>query len=86
MTVPRFFGRCVLIISLGALQTPLVLAQSAADLSTEISTLEGAVTQEWGRTFGLQDEKLDEQIFTEISPLLDAPDAVKLPDDQQDDD
>ena len=27
-------------------------------------------------------EKYDEQIFTEISPILDSPDAVKLPDDQ----
>ena len=28
-------------------------------------------------------EPLDEQIFTEISPLIDSPDGVRLPEDQQ---
>ena len=97
MTVHRFIGRYVLNTSSARRRLGLVLAvllcgsahaapasriDSAADA---LAVAEGA----WADTLlqaRSQDEQTwgsyDEQIFTELSPLIDSPEAVKLPEDQ----
>ena len=79
----KFSSRCALITSLSCVLTvasSVVLGQPA-DAEVE-SLVEGAVV-EWTGDLMPAPEPLDPQIFTEISPLIDSPDAVKLPEDQQ---
>ena len=53
------------------------------------AVLEGG-TQAWTASIvipeGAEQRSLDEQVFTDLSPLLDSPDAVRLPPDQSQED
>lgn len=98
MTVRKFIGRCVLPISLGVtLCATQVVAQEAVTPGQQ-SVVDSA-SLHWaeelrqqrlggegvdeGLVSGADRGELDEQIFNEISPLIDSPNAVRLPQDQQ---
>jgi hypothetical protein len=56
------------------------------NLAAALATAEGAWADSLLRLQSLATEReaspYDEQIFTELSPILDSPDAIKLPEDQ----
>ena len=61
---------------------PMAMAEPVKqDLVLE-SILESAINS-WTKTIQPEGEVMDEQIFTEISPLIDSPEGVQLPEDQQ---
>ena len=61
---------------------PMAMAEPVKqDLVLE-SILESAINS-WTKTILPEGEVMDEQIFTEISPLIDSPEGVQLPEDQQ---
>lgn len=66
---------------------PLSLAAPAPELdealAVELSLAEGAWTEIMTALPKLEGQPYDEQIFTELSPIVDSPEALKLPEDQQ---
>lgn len=56
------------------------------DLAAALATAEGAwadsLLQVQSQSAERETSPYDEQIFTELSPILDSPDAIKLPQDQ----
>lgn len=91
MMVRRFSSRSNLPTSLGVLMlllAPLAIAQPAGQLlppEAALDIIEGA-TFDWVTVLTADEPaaaaELNEQVFTELSPLLDSPDAVRLPPDQ----
>ncbi len=70
---------------------PLTVAASPVDypeerLAAALAIAEGAWVDTLLKHNGVQGERdtlaYDEQIFTELSPILDSPEAIKLPEDQ----
>ena len=84
MMVRRFSGPCgwfakavLLLASCNASAAPIL----GSEVLEALTAAEGA----WVETLIEESRNLlpyDEQIFTEISPIQDAPDAIKLPPDQ----
>ena len=91
MKAHSFTGRCALYtkpVILVVLLTlcPQVLAASAEDFDVEVREALAAADAAWTRSLLLPDPEnvaYDEQVFTELSPILDSPEGVKLPEDQQ---
>ena len=84
MTVRRFTGRCGWFARAGLLLIG-VNAGAAPVLSGEVLDALIAAEGVWVETLIEESRSLlpyDEQIFTEISPIQDAPDAIRLPPDQ----
>lgn len=59
-----------------------VNAQPAHEFDVKVENLIGAASNEWVRVILTPVDAMDEQIFTEISPLIDSPEGVRLPEDQ----
>lgn len=62
------------------------MAAPADDYDIEIRQALDAADAAWTKSLLLPDDvstPYDEQIFTELSPILDSPEGVKLPSDQQ---
>ncbi len=84
------FGRCVMPTKLG----PAILfcVASLAAQATPLDQLEGDMAlvfehaqSAWAESLisqGRDTLPLDEQIFTDLSPILDSPQSIKLPADQ----
>lgn len=91
MMAHSFIGRCALFIKhmiLVALVStcPQVLAASAEDFDVDIRDALASADAAWTRSLLLPDPEntaYDEQVFIELSPILDSPQGVKLPADQQ---
>ncbi len=91
MMAHSFTGRCALYIkrlTLIALVStcPQVLAASAEDFEGEVRDALASADAAWTRSLLLPDPEntaYDEQVFIELSPILDSPEGVKLPEDQQ---
>ena len=95
MTVHKFIGRCATIINtlvrpvIGAacLSAAVQLhATPAADYTSELLDALAVADGAWADSLLHEPSAAtpyDEQIFTELSPILDSPQGVKLPDDQQ---
>ncbi len=84
MTVRRFSGHCAWFAKAGLLLASCH-ASAAPVLGGEVLEALTAAEGAWVETLIEQSRDLlpyDEQIFTEISPIQDAPDAIKLPPDQ----
>ena len=81
MMVRRFIGHCVLVVSgtlgLTAQGEPVTELSEPLERLLESTTL-GWVSGPWSESL-----VLDENIFTDVSPLLDSKEPVKLPEDQQ---
>ena len=90
MMAHSFTGRSVLFIRRFVLlalisASPLLQTASADDYDIEISEALASADAAWARSLLLPDAEntpFDEQIFTELSPILDSPQGVKLPEDQ----
>ncbi len=91
MMAHSFIGRCalftkhVILVVLVSL-CPQVLAASAEDFDVEVKDALATLDAAWTRSLLLPDSEnsaYDEQVFTELSPILDSPQGVKLPEDQQ---
>ena len=96
MTVRRFTGCCVMrikrfaagarvTIAAGAVLVGSVVSAAPAPLSPEVQDALDAAEGGWVETIIADSSELlpyDEQIFTDISPIRDAADAIKLPADQ----
>lgn len=87
MMVRKFIGRsnmlarCSWVFAL-ALLTSLTAAEPVAQ-DVEFDALIESAVNGWADVLLPDVEPLDEQIFTEISPLIDSPEGVRLPEDQQ---
>lgn len=96
MMAHSFTGRCalytrtlilralILLMLVGL--SPQVLAASADDFDVQIREALAAADAAWTRSLLLPEPEnaaYDEQVFTELSPILDSPEGVKLPDDQR---
>lgn len=87
----RFIGRCVLITKAaiwGALAAIAGQVQAAPAEDYTDALLEALASAEgaWADSLLGQPSAAtpyDEQIFTELSPILDSPQGIKLPQDQQ---
>lgn len=79
---PRFMGVLRLLAAVAC------LTFSAATVAEEPGeALIDAANHGWVDTYlSHPDDALDEQVFTDISPILDSPDPVKLPEDQRTED
>ena len=81
-------GRCNILISVTGLLTiamwalPLLAAPVAVDVEAALDVAEGG----WSDIVADAERSLplDEQIFTEISPIVATEDGVRLPEDQSD--
>lgn len=86
----NFFGRCVLPTKLGP--ALLFCVSSLAAHAAPLDQLEGDMAlvfehaqSAWAESLISQGHNmlpLDEQIFTDLSPILDSPQSIKLPPDQ----
>ena len=77
MMACRFIGLCVCVVSLG------VSSVHAADAGVEFAEFEaefGGALLTWVESKS-DVLTLDEQIFTDISPLLDSPEGVRVPEE-----
>ena len=87
MMVHRFSGRSSMLarfIWLAVLAVlPAVASAEPVAQGVEFDALIESAVNGWTDTLLPDIEPLDEQIFTEISPLIDSPEAVRLPEDQQ---
>jgi hypothetical protein len=87
----KYSGRCVLCIKSFCLFSLCLigtgsLAAPADDYDIETRQALEAADAAWTKSLLLPDNvstPYDEQIFTELSPVLDSPQGVKLPPDQQ---
>ncbi len=91
MMACSFTGRCamrfsrLLIIGLAALVPYGAMAAPSQTLSESIAEALATAERAWADTTlpdGSDAVPFDEQIFTEISPILDSPNTIKLPEDQ----
>ena len=91
MTVHKFTGRYGLITkAIAGAMLALLAAQTQAAPAEHYSDalLESLAAAEGARADSLLQQPpgnaaYDEQIFTELSPILDSPQGIKLPEDQQ---
>ena len=87
MMVRKFIGRssmlakCSMVFALAFLTSVTAAEPVAQDVEFD-ALIERAVNG-WADVLLPDVEPLDEQIFTEISPLIDSPEGVRLPEDQQ---
>ena len=80
MTERRFSGLCGCIISAALAWSAAAAADTGAEF-TEFEAELGGSLLAWVQQSEAQPAALDEQIFTEISPLLDSPQGVRLPEE-----
>ena len=84
----KFSGRsgmrasALLLTLLMAIVAPVAAAPVGQEVNLE-AVIESAVNSWTEALLAPSGDELDEQIFTEISPLIDSPEGIKLPDDQQ---
>ena len=91
MMAHSFIGRCALYTKYAILVAlvslcPQALAASAEDFDVEVRDALAAADAAWTRSLLLPEPEItayDEQVFTELSPILDSPEGVRLPEDQQ---
>lgn len=87
MMVRKFFGRsnmlakCSWVFAIAFLTS--VTAAEPVTQDVEFDALIESTVNGWTDALLPDVEPLDEQIFTEISPLIDSPEGVRLPEDQQ---
>ena len=91
MMAHKFTGRCNMRTNLrilGCLCLMLALPAAASDqcftdsVAAALATAEGAWAESLLGAEGVSKVPYDEQIFTEISPILDSQEGIKLPEDQ----
>ena len=91
MTVRKSTGRCALrtnlvrVALLSWFCTELAMAASAEPLAESVAEALATAEGAWVETVLSEASELtsyDEQIFTEMSPILDSSQSVKLPEDQ----
>jgi hypothetical protein len=70
----------LLVLTLGA---SVVSAQPALTFAERVEGVIESASQSWVQEVVVDVPRFDEKIFTELSPLIEAPAAVKLPEDQQ---
>ncbi|XOV84505.1 MAG: hypothetical protein ACFHXK_05180 [bacterium] len=91
-----FTGPCALFINQSFLKQAMLVALASICLQADAAPADNyelelrealaAADAAWTKSMLLPDDKnspYDEQIFIELSPILDSPEGVKLPDDQQ---
>ena len=91
MMAHSFTGRCALYIKRVILMALVstctqVLAASAEDFDVDVRDALASADAAWTSSLLLPDPEntaYDEQVFIELSPILDSPQGVKLPEDQQ---
>ena len=75
----KFIGLCAIAISALASQTYATPVAEPAVLDVLKSA-----SHDWSASLNRRSVSvLDDQIFTDLSPILNSPDAIKLPEDQQ---
>lgn len=87
MKVHSFFGRLDMFVRMLSFLCLISLSSltSAEPVSADFefdALIESAVNS-WTDPILPDIQPLDEQIFTEISPLIDSPEGIRLPEDQQ---
>jgi hypothetical protein len=88
----KYIGRCAMPIKLtlaALVCAPWVVAVGLPPHGVGIGEAVNEGSSAWSQTLLADDEvwlPLDEQIFSAISPIVDLPESVKLPEDQQTDD